>query len=221
MLKLFFFSANIGITQSSFGFPTTNKTNGFSLFGLLSISLACLLNPFILIWLGEDYVLSEYISISLAASFYFLVINNVPSSYRSAMGFFKQARTAPLFASVINISLSIILVKTIGLAGVFIATSISRVLTFCIIDPYYVYKLGFGKSSRQYFRVFLFRILLILVTFLITRFLISYIYIIGFQGLILKGVVCILIVNIIFLLFHFRNKTFKQIMNRMYQIKTF
>jgi O-antigen/teichoic acid export membrane protein len=194
---------------------------GFWIFGLLSILLACLMNPFILIWLGDDYVLSESISISLAASFYFLFINNVPSSYRSAMGFFKQARTAPLFASIINIGLSIILVKTIGLAGVFIATSITRLLTFCIIDPYYVYKLGFEKSSRQYFNVFIFRILLILVTFLITRFLLSYINIVGICGFLAKGISSLLIVNIIFLIIHFKDKTFIQITNRIYQKKLF
>ena len=56
------------------------------------------------------------------------------------MGLFSKGKYSPIVAAIINIVLSIVLGKYIGLMGIFLATSISRLLTTTWVDPYLIYK---------------------------------------------------------------------------------
>lgn len=135
----------------------------FWIFGLCSICLCELLNPFIGLWLGEKYVLNYSTVVIISVVFYITGINQIPSQYRTSFGLFKEAKFVPMIASFINISLSIILGKMIGLDGIFIATIIAKLLTFNIVDPYLVYSKGFHKA---FVHVFLLKVLFLLQLFL-------------------------------------------------------
>lgn len=120
----------------------------FWFFGFCAISLANLLTPFVAgVWLGDQYSIPRDVVIALALSFYINFINIIPSTYRSTMGYFKEARLCPLYASVLNVVLSVILAKLIGLSGIFFATAISRFFTFNIVDPYHVFS-GFNYHAN-------------------------------------------------------------------------
>ena len=56
-----------------------------------------------------------------------------------------------MFSAIINIVLSIILGLKFGLFGIFIATSISRLLTTSWYNIYIVYKHVLKKSSKFYY----------------------------------------------------------------------
>ncbi|MCC3386072.1 hypothetical protein D4758_19470 [Enterocloster citroniae] len=53
-----------------------------------------------------------------------------------------------------NIVFSIILVKPFGIAGVVIATALSRIFTTVWFDPYLVFKHAFSKGTRRYWATY-------------------------------------------------------------------
>lgn len=183
--------------------------------GVVSLGMACLLTPFVRIWLGEKYLLDDYVVILLVLGFYMLMINSIPSSYRTAMGFFKEARLAPLLAAFLNIVLGVIGAKLWGLLGVFGATVLARLLTYCIIDPYIVYRKGFDKSPFIYYARFICWIIILSISYLISDYLISTIKVVGMKGLIVSSIISIVIFNIIFFICYWRNDTLHQALYRL------
>lgn len=181
-------------------------------FGLASICLGILLNPFIELWIGKEYLLDTSVVNSLVLGFYLTGINQIPSLYRTSMGIFRQAKYTPIVAAVINLILSVILAKAIGLAGVFIATSISKILTFSIVDPVLVYKKGFKMDYRKYFSKFFMFFILLLISYYLVSFTVTLIDYPGLTGFIVKIIVCLVQVNAIFLLALFQTQSFKDLL---------
>ena len=177
------------------------------IFSFCFIALVVLITPFVRIWLGESYTLSSDVTIALAVSFYILLINSVPSMYRSSLGLFKETKFIPFYSAIINIVLSIVLAKFIGLSGIFFATSISRLLTFNIFDPYYVYKKGFEGSAVVFYKKSISYFILTVLNCLIAFYLVSIISINGIIGFLLKAIVLTISSNLIFYIF-FRKTTY-------------
>jgi O-antigen/teichoic acid export membrane protein len=187
----------------------------FFAFGLMTVVLACALSPFIKLWLGESYLLSPAVSLSLALGFYSLTINSIPMSYRYAMGLFKEARIAPFYAAIINIVLSIIGAKTIGLVGVFAATYIARFTTFCVIDPYYIMTRGFNIKPYTYYLQFALRLAIVLAAWYISYTLIDYLHFDGVINLLVSLIISVLIFSCLFLCFYARTELFAQVKGRV------
>lgn len=183
--------------------------------GMVSIVMSCLLTPFVKLWLGNEYLLDNIVVVILILGFYTLMINSIPSSYRTAMGFFKEARLAPLFAAIINIVAGILGAKLWGLPGVFLATVLARLFTYCIIDPYYVYKKGFEMSPKSYYLRFCIWIAILLVSYIGSYITIKSLGISGIVGLLLDVIVCLLFFNVVFFIIYGRNKDITLIISRI------
>lgn len=123
----------------------------FVIYFICSALLFNCLNPFITLWLGSDYLIDIVVVAVLVLNFYITGMLSPITSFRTANGLFMQGRYRPLIMAIINIVVSIILVKLIGLVGVFIGTIIARVSTQLWYDPYLIYKKAFGKSPKVYF----------------------------------------------------------------------
>ena len=147
----------------------------FWVFGICTICLIELLNPFIHIWLGDKYLLDFSTVVIISLVFYITGINQIPSQYRTSFGIFKQAKLVPIIAAIINIVLSIVLGKLVGLNGIFLATIFAKVLTFNIVDPYLIYKNGFHNNCIKFMFVKLQCFTVLVVAFLGIHFINSFI----------------------------------------------
>lgn len=123
----------------------------FWLYGFCSISLFTLISAFISIVWGADKIVDS-LSVTLMCLDFYMVgqrvaINNV----KVAGGIFKEDKFVSIFQAVINLVVSIILVKIMGLPGVYIGTIVSGFLA-TVVRPIIIYKNVFGVSSKEYFR---------------------------------------------------------------------
>ena len=122
----------------------------FWIYGFSSVAFFTLSTPFITLWIGENMIISEFTLLLIIISFYLsgdaLCINNL----KSAGGVFNQDKYVAVLQAVINLVVSIIMVRKIGLAGVFIGTIVQSIVA-SIIKPIIVYKAIFERSSKQYF----------------------------------------------------------------------
>ena len=78
----------------------------------------CVADKFIMLWLGEKYIINQGIVLLLAVMFYVSNLGAALKSYMSIKGYFKTDKTIVIISAIINISLSLILVQSIGLSGV-------------------------------------------------------------------------------------------------------
>lgn len=185
------------------------------LYGFCSIELAVLLNKAIFVWLGSSYVIENYWCVlALVLNFYIFGTNFGPSNYRVTMGYFKEARFTPVFASIINVTLSIILGYKWGLLGIYISTSIARIFTFGIVDPITVLRKGLNtRLSYFYYRQFL-ALLITIVNGLICYKVISYINISGLLGLVIDAIVIAVVANAFYVVVYFNTKEYKSVFQR-------
>jgi hypothetical protein len=130
----------------------------------------------------------------------------------NANGLFVKDRIRPAIQALINLVISIVLVKAIGISGVFIGTLVSVILTSWWRQPVLVYKYVFNdKKIFKYFAQF---IIFGLLTLTITGLLKSLIDLIpntvlGFLG---KVIICCVIPNIVFVCIFIKNECFQYYM---------
>lgn len=181
------------------------------IFGVIGISLYVLLNDFVTIWLGSEYLLSKLTIGAVILHFYVNGVQFSTFTYRQTAGLFRDYRYFPILAAGLNIVLSIGLAKVIGLPGVFLATSISRWATAGWIDPMIVYKKIFSKSPKKYFIKYLYYITIVIMSLGITCFVTKFIVVDNILLFIIKGFLTVLVATISIILFTFKTTEFKEI----------
>ncbi|MBQ3309997.1 glycosyltransferase, partial [Candidatus Saccharibacteria bacterium] len=133
-------------------FETFNRLRqlNFWLSTLASIAIYVLIQPFITIWIGKDFLLPESVLLTLVIHFFIRSNRSVYASFKDAAGIYHEDRLIPVVESVINIIASVILVQIYGLAGVFIGTIISSLVIWCYSYPKFIYKNLLGRSYTKY-----------------------------------------------------------------------
>jgi O-antigen/teichoic acid export membrane protein len=175
--------------------------SNFWMYGICSVSLWALINPFISLWIGEQFLLNKFEVLAIIINFYTGGMQSASSIYRETTGLFKKGKYRPLFAAVINIGVSIVLAMHIGLAGVLFGTIISRLCTYFWYDPYLIFKYIFNKGIKIYFAKYAIYATLVIVCSVITEYIVRNIYFENILMFILSCLICLLISNILFLLF--------------------
>lgn len=157
---------NLVVTNNERSKAIYEKLNFFNfyIYSLCSICLFVLINPFVNIWLGNDYVLSFWVALTLSLNFYITGMGSVTNSFRTAYGLFYKARFRPIAMVIINIVVSVILVKYLSITGVILGTIISRLLTTAWLDPYVVYKYGFKDNVKEYYKTYLYYFLIFIIS---------------------------------------------------------
>lgn len=187
------------------------------IFCFCSITVYCLIEPFIKLWIGEEFLLSNFVLTTLVINLYVQGMRNTPSTFKEAAGIFYEDRFIPLIESVINIVASLILVRVFGLAGVFIGTIISTIFLFIYSYPKYVYKLILGGEYKEYFKLHIFHFGISLIICFVTGGISSFIKIQNvWLQLILNGMLCVIIPNVLYFLVAMKLPEFKIYQDRFY-----
>lgn len=185
----------------------------FWLFGFSAICIALLSNDVIKLWIGEKFVLPISIPLILAINFYMVGMQNAVWIYKDTMGLFKQGRYLLLVTGSVNIVLSIVLGKYIGLFGILVATAISRALTNTWYDPFVIYKYGLKKSPISYFIRYIKFAIIIGLILVINGFLCSLVKGNILTVVIMKAIICTLVSNIIIIAIFYKTNEFRYILN--------
>ncbi len=127
----------------------------FICFWAVCVTATCLfvlLNPFVSnIWLNKAYELPTMVVAVLIANYFIAVMVFPVESFRTANGLFVQGWARPLIMAILNIVLDYFMGRQWGVIGIFLATTISRLLTQVWFDPYLVYKKVFSKKPWNFY----------------------------------------------------------------------
>lgn len=138
--------------------------------GFMCYSLFFLVEPFISLWLGHEYILSNRILILLLIYSYLLITNGVVYMYLHAYGLYQDV-WAMWTELVLNVSLTIGLGWYIGLEGLLWAKLISVFLILVLWKPYFLFKEGLGMPISYYWNGTIRYIAAFIITLVIGYFL--------------------------------------------------
>ena len=100
---------------------------------------------------SRELVAEKMISRVIAVNGFVQFMRYSTMSFRDATGTFYHDRWKPILEGVVNIILSIILVRAIGVAGVIVATVLTNLIICHVVEPYVLYKHAFSASPVRYY----------------------------------------------------------------------
>lgn len=121
-------------------------------FGVAAVCLYEVVNPFVGLFFGRQYVFPEYITLVLCLNFYLTGMRQPTLIFRDSLGVFWYDRYKSLAEAAINLVVSFILGRYLGAVGVFAGTTVSIVTTSLWVEPYMLYKHKLQCPVGGYFR---------------------------------------------------------------------
>lgn len=205
-------------SKSVFIFQCIDLVN-FWMYTFAAIAFMILLNPFLSLWVGKEYLFNLHVVAIIVINFYITGRRKSVLLFKDAMGLYHPDRYKSFFESIINLVFSIVLAKYYGIFGVFAGTFISSVTTVLWIEPLVVYKHGFKTSVLDYFKKYSIFTSLSIILYFSTSFVTGFIgdgHIINF---ILKMFFVTLIPNLILFILFRNSNEFKYIFNSIKSLR--
>lgn len=115
--------------------------------GTAGVGIFVCADDFVLNWIGQEWVIPQPFSLLMGLEIVTLAIRVALSKYRTTMGLFQQAKYRPLFGMIINLVVSVVLVRYWGICGVLVGTLAADWLTFMWYDPIIIHKYGFKNEA--------------------------------------------------------------------------
>lgn len=186
---------------------------------ICSVSTACiylLMPDLIKVWLGENFLLPNSVLLAVAINFYFASIVMPIWTYREATGMYQKTKYAMLATAIVNLILSVLLGKMVGLPGIIIATTIARLVTYFWYEPRILFKEYFNKSCVIYFKQIGINVLLTALMIVFAQFVIDAvnIKITNWLLLIAKAILVGMYSLIVVIVFYRKQPGFKYLLNK-------
>lgn len=138
--------------------------------GFCSITLYFTVPNLIVVWIGEEYILSQAILILMSIHVFIIQSRLTVTNFKDAYGLFQDT-WAPVAEVVISIGLSLILGHRFGIVGILFAFVVANFLIKLMWQPYYLCKNGLKISYiKNYLPVFCKYILLLSLSMLVTYY---------------------------------------------------
>lgn len=121
----------------------------FFIAGVLSFALLHLTGAFIVLWLGDEYLLPMVVLVLIIVTMFITITRNAVDQFMFGYGLFADV-WAPVAESVICISVAFIGGSLWGLPGVLLGSVVSLLLIVVMWKPYYLYRSGFKMPYHRY-----------------------------------------------------------------------
>ena len=179
--------------------------------GFSAVAFFILLNPFVILWIGIDYTFPLFTMFLIVWVFYvdYNTSRKTINMFKKSTGLFEKDKYISLIEAAINIIITLILVKPLGINGILIGRIASYYLTVFWTEPLLVFKYYFNKDLTKYFFAELRNLLKISITGTILYFLVQSISLEGIVGFIIKVAIVGIIGLGLIILPTIRTKEFK------------
>ena len=169
--------------------------------GWAFISLICLYQPFMILWVGKEYLLPVSSVLLFTVYFYVLRMGDIRSVYAQAKGLWFENRYFAITESVLNLVLNIVLARFFGINGVIAATIIALFgINFCLSSGI-VYKYYFGlEKLGKYYQQHLLYIMVTVVIGVITLWFSIKIEYEGICLLVVRALICCIVPGVLYAL---------------------
>ena len=179
--------------------------------GFCAACFLTLYQPFMITWVGKDLLMPFNAVICFCVYFYVFEINRILNTFKDAGGIWHKDRFRPLITALGNLGMNLLMVRHWGLFGIILSTVISMLI---IGMPWLLYNLftelfDFDQLRDYLFKLFIYAALA-LVSCLITGSICGFVRGSGWAIVIIRGLICCIVPNMIFLLVYRNTLVFKQ-----------
>lgn len=115
------------------------------------VPLVLAIDPFIEIWYERMIKTDKLIAYAFCGVLFLAIVKIAITVFVNAAGLFEQTKKCAMTDTVVNLTLSLILVRFFGVSGVIFATCISVFIAEYIMKTVVIHKEIFGLSSKAYF----------------------------------------------------------------------
>lgn len=190
----------------------------FILCGTIVSAFCIMANDFVYVWLGSDFTISTGAILAMTLNTYLSCVLQPLWIYRDATGLYVRTKYVMLAGAVLNLVLSVLLGKAMGLTGIILASAIARLSTYFWYEPRLLFREYFEKSASGYYASLFKNALLMVVTIGGLWMLLSGVQAQSWLQLIGKGVVIGGICSVVFLLAYCRTEGFRLIVKKLKSI---
>lgn len=186
--------------------------------GGMAIALYMLLPPFILLWLGEEYLLPDNILILIILNMCIQTIQSCLGQFIYGYGLFEDV-WATITQAVIFFILGIIGGHFYGLPGIITSSIITISLWFGVWKPYYLYHYGFKYTFITYWKTWIKIMFELIVSIIVSLWFIRFVPLASpyssYYALIIYSIVCLFIYFLISMtVFYISNPHIRSLIGR-------
>lgn len=188
------------------------KTMTFIISWISGFCISCLYSlyqPFMKIWVGEELMFGQSVVMLFCAYFYLYMLCGILSTYKDSAGIWHEDRYRPLIGAAVNLMLNIAFVGRYGVYAILLSTIISYLVINIPWLIYNVFHVLFKRNPKEYLITVLRYTVISVVVCFITSCVCRVITVEGIIGFLGKGVICLLIPNISFVLIYGKTNVFK------------
>lgn len=189
----------------------------FLVIGLTTVCIFGLIDDFLLLWLRKAYFLEKSVVVLLSINYYINGTRIISSSYTTACGLFVRDKIRPVIEATLNLLISIVALKLIGLGGIFLGTIISSLLTAFWREPLLLYKYAFEKSVADYWKQYIKSVIVVVLSSLIVHLFVNRMIIVNGNLLLwlLKALICSAVFLLIHFLFYCKTEEYRYILSQV------
>ncbi len=179
--------------------------------GWCTICMSCLYQPFMKVWMrgNADLLLSTLDMLLFCIYFYVISMTYTKGVYLEARGLYHECRIWYILETIGNLGLNLILGYYWGISGILIATILTIIFINFVSGTSILFKLYFKKSPCSFYLVHIKYGLVTVGVGLITYGICNCINMSGVSEVIVKGIICAILPNLMYLCLYHRTNIFK------------
>ena len=178
--------------------------------GICSCCFLNLFQPFMDIWVGKDLMLGFSAVVFFVVYYYVYEVNQLLNTYKDAGGIWHEDKFRPLVTAIANLGMNLLMVNYIGIYGIILSTVLSMVI---VGMPWLIHNLFSTLFPRKYTASYLkklfFYIFVSGISAVLTVCICNFVNFNPWLTLIIRGVFCFIVPNIVFLFVYKNTKEFK------------
>ncbi len=178
--------------------------------GWCSICMGCLYQPFMNVWMNNNYdmLLSNTDMILFCIYFYAISMNYTKGLYLEAKGLFHECRMLYVMEAVGNLILNVFLCILFGVTGIIIASIVTIFLFNFIGGTSVLFKCYFRTGKWDFYRAHIRYFVITVMNFTITYIICGLVSINILMEFCFKFLICLIIPNLIYVLSYHKEKYF-------------
>jgi O-antigen/teichoic acid export membrane protein len=160
--------------------------------GFMFVCLLRLINPFVALWLGDEYIMPNVVVYLICAQTFLHLTRFVNDDFIYGYGLFYDV-WSPIAEALIFVVASVALGATFGLSGVLCGPLVSTLIIIYGWKPYFLYSKGFKRPLYEFWMKFALYLILFALSSIIAIYLSDYLHTLihlgnGWMGLIVDAI---------------------------------
>lgn len=123
----------------------------FFLATVICIPLGIVISPFVSLWYGSDMIVSNFTVFLFAFILFYGIIRIVLNTFCTAAGIFRPTLICTYLEIVINLVVSLLLIKKYEITGLLFGTALSLIFSEFVIKPFILNKHLFNDKIYKYY----------------------------------------------------------------------